>query len=83
MSLYARVSSDKQKQEQTIESQVAELKQQIAAGHTTFGYRYMRKTTERAAHLLIDEEQAAVIRSVFEMFASGHHSLNAIRASGT
>jgi site-specific DNA recombinase len=47
----------------------------ISQGHTTFGYRYMRKTTERAAHLLIDEEQAAVIRSVFEMFASGHHSL--------
>jgi hypothetical protein len=41
----------------------------------------MRKTTERAAHLLIDEEQAAVIRSVFEMFASGHHSLNAILRS--
>jgi site-specific DNA recombinase len=33
--LYARVSSDRQKQEQTIESQVAELKRQIAAaGHT-------------------------------------------------
>jgi DNA invertase Pin-like site-specific DNA recombinase len=53
----------------------------ISQGHTTFGYRYMRKTTERAAHLLIDEEQAAVIRSVFEMFASGHHSLNAILRS--
>jgi site-specific DNA recombinase len=53
----------------------------ISQGHTTFGYRYMRKTTERAAHLLVDEEQAAVIRSVFEMFASGHHSLNAILRS--
>ena len=53
----------------------------ISQGHTTFGYRYMRKTTERAAHLVINEEQAAVIRSVFEMFASGHHGLNAILRS--
>jgi DNA invertase Pin-like site-specific DNA recombinase len=56
----------------------------ISQGHTTFGYRYMRKTTERAAHLLIDEEQAAVVRSVFEMFAycSARRYFKFVRPSG-
>ena len=42
-----------------------------SGGSGTFGYDYVRKTPNAPATLAINEEQAAIIRSIFEMFASG------------
>ena len=44
-------------------------------GHRIFGYHYVRKTSTAPATLAINEEQAAVVRSIFEMFASGNYGL--------
>jgi site-specific DNA recombinase len=44
-------------------------------GHRIFGYHYVRKTATAPATLAINEEQAAVVRSIFEMFASGNYGL--------
>jgi site-specific DNA recombinase len=38
-------------------------------------YHYVRKTSTAPATLAINEEQAAVVRSIFEMFASGNFGL--------
>ena len=35
----------------------------------------MRKTPDAPATLAINEEQAAIVRSIFEMFASGNYGL--------
>jgi hypothetical protein len=39
------------------------------SGHRTYGYDYVRKTRDAPATLVINEEQAAIVRSIFEMFA--------------
>jgi site-specific DNA recombinase len=39
-------------------------------GHRIYGYHYVKKTSSAPATLAINEEQAAVVRSIFEMFAS-------------
>src|SRR6516225_3631523 len=44
-------------------------------GHRIFGYHYVKKTSTAPATLAINEEQAAVVRSIFEMFASGTYGL--------
>jgi site-specific DNA recombinase len=44
-------------------------------GHRIYGYEYVKKTTDAPASLKINEEQAAVVREVFEMFASGKFGL--------
>jgi site-specific DNA recombinase len=44
-------------------------------GHRIFGYHYVRKTSTAPATLAINEEQAAIVRSIFEMFASGNFGL--------
>jgi site-specific DNA recombinase len=44
-------------------------------GHRIFGYHYVRKTSTAPATLAINEEQAAVVRSIFEMFARGNYGL--------
>jgi site-specific DNA recombinase len=46
-----------------------------SGGSGTFGYDYVRKTPNAPATLAINEEQAAIIRSIFEMFASGTFGL--------
>jgi len=43
-----------------------------STGHRIFGYDYVKKTPTSPAALVINEEQAAVVRSIFEMFASGN-----------
>jgi site-specific DNA recombinase len=40
-------------------------------GHRIYGYDYARKSATAPAALVVNEEQAAVVRSMFEMFASG------------
>ncbi|ANV99354.1 hypothetical protein LMTR13_03335 [Bradyrhizobium icense] len=47
-------------------------------GQKTYGYTYVRKTPTQPCALVINEDQAAVVRSIFEMFASGRYGLNAI-----
>ena len=46
-------------------------------GHRIYGYDYMRQTATAPATLVINEEQAPVVRSMFEMFKRslrpGHH----------
>ena len=44
-------------------------------GHRIYGYHCMKKTSTAPATLTVDEEQAAVVRSIFEMFASGNFGL--------
>jgi Recombinase len=44
-------------------------------GHRIFGYHYVKKTSTAPATLAINEEQAAVVRSIFEMFVSGNYGL--------
>jgi site-specific DNA recombinase len=46
-----------------------------SSGHRIYGYHYVRKTREAPATLAINEEQAAIVRLVFEMFASGSYGL--------
>jgi site-specific DNA recombinase len=46
-----------------------------STGHRIFGYDYVRKTPTAPCALVINEDQAAVVRSVFEMFASGRYGL--------
>jgi site-specific DNA recombinase len=44
-------------------------------GHRIYGYKYVKKTASAPATLVINEEQAAIVRSIFEMFASGDFGL--------
>jgi site-specific DNA recombinase len=44
-------------------------------GHRIYGYHYVKKTSTAPATLAVNEEQAAVVRSIFEMFASGTFGL--------
>jgi site-specific DNA recombinase len=44
-------------------------------GHRIYSYHYVKKTPTAPATLAINEEQAAVVRSIFEMFASGDYGL--------
>jgi site-specific DNA recombinase len=44
-------------------------------GHRIYGYHYVKKTPTAPATLAINEEQAAVVRMIFEMFASGRYGL--------
>jgi site-specific DNA recombinase len=44
-------------------------------GHRIYGYDYIRRTVDAPATLAINDEQAAVVRSIFEMFASGNFGL--------
>jgi len=46
-----------------------------STGHRIFGYEYVRKTPTSPAALVINEEQAVVVRSIFEMFASDDFGL--------
>ena len=46
-----------------------------SSGHRIYGYHYARKTREAPATLAINEEQAAIVRLVFEMFATGNYGL--------
>jgi len=43
-----------------------------------FGYRFIRKTDHSAAHYLVDEEQAGVVRRIFDLYAASGVSINAI-----
>ena len=44
-----------------------------STGHRIYGYHYVKKTPTAPAALVINDEQAAVVRSIFEMFASGKY----------
>ena len=44
-------------------------------GHRIYGYHYVKKMLTSPAALVINEEQAAIVRSIFELFASGRYGL--------
>jgi hypothetical protein len=50
-------------------------------GRRIYGYDYVRKTAAAPAALVINEEQAPVVRSIFEMFASRRFGLVTISPS--
>ena len=50
-------------------------------GHRIYGYDYVRKTAAAPAALVVNAEQAPVVRSIFEMFASGRFGLVTISRS--
>jgi site-specific DNA recombinase len=50
-------------------------------GHRIYGYDYVRKTPAAPAALVINQDQAPVVRSIFEMFASGRFGLVTISRS--
>lgn len=43
-------------------------------GVTIYGYTYMRRTPTSAPAFVVNEEQAVVVRSIFEMYASGNYT---------
>ena len=43
-----------------------------------YGYRYVRKTEERAAYYEVIDAQAEVVRQVFEMYTAGASSIGAV-----
>jgi site-specific DNA recombinase len=43
--------------------------------HRIYGYHYVKKTPTAPATLAINEEQAAIVRQIFEMFASGDYGI--------
>ena len=47
-------------------------------GSMVYGYTYIKKTDASAPALAVNEEQADVVRSIFEMYASGGFSTAAI-----
>jgi site-specific DNA recombinase len=49
--------------------------QLVSSGHRIYGYDYVRKTATSPCKLVLNEEQAAIVRMVFEMFASGQYGL--------
>jgi Recombinase len=49
--------------------------QMSSNGHRIYGYHHVKKTTSAPATLVINEQQAAIVRSIFEMFASGDYGL--------
>jgi site-specific DNA recombinase len=52
-----------------------------SGGNGVFGYDYVAKTEDAAATLVVNDKQAAVVRSIFEMFASGNFGLVTISRS--
>jgi site-specific DNA recombinase len=50
-------------------------------GHRIYGYDYVKKSPTAPAGLVVNEEQAPVVRSIFEMFASGRSGLVTISRS--
>jgi hypothetical protein len=50
-------------------------------GHRIYGYDYVRKTATAPAALVVNEHKAPVVRSIFEMFASGRFGLVTISRS--
>jgi len=44
-------------------------------GHRIYGYHYVKKSPAAPATLVINEQQAAIVRLIFEMFASGDFGL--------
>jgi DNA invertase Pin-like site-specific DNA recombinase len=49
--------------------------QMTSNGHRIFGYDYIKTSPTAPAALIINTEQAAVVRSIFEMFATGRFGL--------
>jgi DNA invertase Pin-like site-specific DNA recombinase len=47
-------------------------------GHIVYGYTYIKKTDTAPRALVVNKEQSAVVRSIFEMYASGEFSTAAI-----
>jgi len=52
-----------------------------SGGNGIFGYDYISKTAETSAALVVNQEQAAVVCSIFEMFASGNFGVVTISRS--
>ena len=52
-----------------------------SGGNGVFGYDYVAKTADAPAALVVNDKQAAVVRSIFEMFASGNFGLVTISRS--
>jgi site-specific DNA recombinase len=46
-----------------------------SSGHRIYGHHYVKKSPTAPATLVINEEQAAIVREIFEMFASGGYGL--------
>jgi site-specific DNA recombinase len=63
--------------ERTTRGRLHRLRQgeMTSTGHLIFGYDYVSKTPTAPCALIINDAQAAVVRSVFEMFASGRYGL--------
>jgi site-specific DNA recombinase len=52
-----------------------------SGGNGVFGYDYVAKTADAPTTLVVNDKQAAVVRSIFEMFASGNFGLVTISRS--
>jgi site-specific DNA recombinase len=52
--------------------------QVVGQGHNIFGYRYVRRRDGEPPALVIDEKEAAIVRLIFEMYATGRYGQSAI-----
>src|SRR5690348_16412815 len=43
----------------------------VSQGHRTFGYDYMKRSPNQPAALRVNSQEAPIVLSVYEMFASG------------
>jgi site-specific DNA recombinase len=48
----------------------------MSAGASIYGYHYVKKTPTSPAALVVNEAQAAIVRSVFERYASGQSAVD-------
>lgn len=66
--------------ERMMRGRLHRLRMGVLASHgcIVYGYTYTKKTGTTAPALVVNEEQAAVVRSIFEMYASGEHSTSGI-----
>jgi site-specific DNA recombinase len=52
--------------------------QVVGQGHNIFGYRYVRRRDGEPPALVPHEEEAAIVRLIFEMYATGSYGQAAI-----
>jgi site-specific DNA recombinase len=45
--------------------------QLVSPGHSTYGYAYVRKSSGSPPAMVINEHEAAIVRSIFDMYVSG------------
>jgi site-specific DNA recombinase len=67
--------------ERTTRGKLHRLRQIVSHGHCIYGYEYVKKSPRSPAALVINPHEAAIVRSIFEQYASGSANLFQITRS--